>query len=43
MNKVADALYCLTRADGGLVMILDSRVGVSVLQVRNIYCLLRLA
>jgi hypothetical protein len=28
MNKVADALYCLTRTDGGLVMILDSRVGV---------------
>jgi len=43
MNKVADALYCLTRTDGGLVMILDSRVGVCVLQVRNIHCLLRLA
>jgi len=25
MNKVADAPYCLTRTDGGLVMILDSR------------------
>jgi len=36
MNKVVDALYCLTRTDGGLVMILDSRGGIYALSIEHL-------